>query len=56
MDYTVSEVLKFIEENDVKFIKLAFCDIFGTQKNISILAQELPRAFKTGISDRKSVV
>ena len=33
MDYKTSEVLEFIEENDVKFIKLAFCDIFGNQKN-----------------------
>ena len=36
MDYKTSEVLEFIEENDVKFIKLAFCDIFGNQKNITI--------------------
>ena len=28
MDYTVSEVLQFVEENDVKFIRLAFCDLF----------------------------
>lgn len=56
MDYTVSEILKFVEENDVKFVKLAFCDIFGTQKNISILAQELPRAFKNGISFDASAV
>lgn len=50
MKYTVPEVLKFIKENDVKFIKLAFCDIFGTQKNLSILPDELPRAFTEGLS------
>ncbi|HIT72025.1 MAG TPA: glutamine synthetase beta-grasp domain-containing protein, partial [Candidatus Fimicola cottocaccae] len=50
MNYTVSEVLRFVEENDVKFIRLAFCDIFGVQKNISIMPSELPRAFDTGIS------
>ncbi len=48
--YTVSEVLDFIEENDVKFIRLAFCDIFGNQKNISIMPQELERAFDTGVN------
>ena len=32
MTYTVSEVLQFIQENDVKFIRLAFCDILGKQK------------------------
>ena len=36
MDYKTSEVLGFIEENDIKFIRLAFCDIFGNQKNITI--------------------
>jgi glutamine synthetase len=50
MDYTISEVLQFVEENDVKFIRLCFCDIFGTLKNISIIADELPRAFSSGIS------
>lgn len=50
MNYTISEVLQFVEENDVKFIRLAFCDIFGVQKNISIMPSELPRAFNTGIS------
>ncbi len=49
MDTTMSEVVQFIEENDVKFIRLAFCDIFGTQKNIAIQPTELPRAFDQGI-------
>ena len=50
------EVLQFIQENDVKFIRLAFCDIFGTQKNISILPDELERAFQYGISFDASAV
>jgi len=50
MDYTVNEVLDFIKENDVKFVRLVFCDIFGRQKNISIMPQELPAAFEDGIS------
>ena len=37
MDTTMSEVVQFIQENDVKFIRLAFCDIFGNQKNIAIM-------------------
>lgn len=49
MDYTMNEVVQFIEENDVKFIRLAFCDIFGNQKNIAIMPTELPRAFEQGI-------
>lgn len=46
----VDEVLEFIEENDVKFIRLAFCDIFGNQKNISIMPNELKSAFTIGIN------
>ena len=33
MSYSVSDILEFVEENDVKFIRLAFCDIFGRLKN-----------------------
>ena len=56
MTQTMTEVLEFIEENDVKFIRLAFCDIFGKQKNISIMPAQLPRAFETGISFDASVI
>ena len=50
MKYTKDEVMQFCEEEDVKFVRLAFCDVFGKQKNISILADELPRAFEYGIT------
>ena len=56
MTYAVKEVLQFIEENDVKFIRLAFCDLFGTQKNISIMPNELERAFKEGVSFDASAI
>ncbi len=48
--YTVEEVLDFIQEEDVKFIRLAFFDLNGVQKNVSIMAGELERAFEYGIS------
>lgn len=47
--YTQEEVLDFIREEDVKFIRLAFFDIAGKQKNISIMPTELERAFSSGI-------
>ena len=50
MKYSVDEVLQFIQEEDVKFIRLAFCDVFGRQKNISIMPEELPRALDYGIA------
>ncbi len=49
MKYTKRDVLQFIEENDVRFIKLVFSDMFGNQKNISINSCELRRAFADGI-------
>lgn len=54
--YTESEVLDFIREEDVKFIRLAFFDISGRQKNISIMPTELPRAFSEGISFDASAI
>ena len=50
MDQTIAEVLEFVEENDIKFIKLQFCDILGEVKNISIMASQLEKAFLYGIS------
>ena len=49
MKYSREEVLQYVQEDDVKFIRLAFCDVFGHQKNISINPTELPRAFEKGI-------
>ena len=54
--YSVSEVMEFVQEEDVKFIKLAFCDVFGKQKNVSITDNELSRAFKTGIAIDASAI
>ena len=56
MNTTVNEVLQFIRENDVKFIRLGFCDIFGLQKNISIMPDELAQAFEYGISFDASAI
>lgn len=49
MSFSPKETLKFVEENDVKFIRLTFCDMFGSLKNIAIMPNELPRAFEYGI-------
>lgn len=46
----VSELFRFIEDEDVKFIRLNFCDPFGKQKNISIMPTELEDAINNGIS------
>ncbi len=56
MSYTPDEILQYIEEEDVKFIRLAFCDVFGTPKNISIMPNEMKRAFEQGISIDASAI
>lgn len=56
MKYTKEEVLEYIEQDDVRFIRLAFCDLKGKQKNIAILPCELNRAFDEGISFDASAV
>ena len=54
--YTKDEALDFINENDIKFIKLVFCDVFGEQKNVSILNTEIERAFESGIAFDASAI
>lgn len=50
MKYSKEEVMQYAMEEDVKFIRLTFCDVFGRQKNISIMPGELERAFTYGIA------
>ncbi len=49
MNTTTAEIMRFVRDNDVKFIRLSFCNPFGVQKNISILAEALESAFKNGV-------
>ena len=56
MKYSREEVMQYVREEDVKFIRLAFCDVFGKQKNISIMPDELPRAFEYGIAFDASAI
>ena len=56
MLYTEEDVISYVEQEDVKFIRLAFCDVSGKQKNIAIMPQELKRAFSQGISFDASAV
>ena len=50
MKYSEKEVMQYVAEEDVKFIRLAFCDVFGRQKNIAIMPGELRRAFEYGVA------
>ncbi len=50
MDYTTKEILDYIDEEGAKFIRLAFTDAFGVQKNISVMPGEIQKAFEKGIA------
>ncbi len=56
MNHTDEELLNFVTENDVKFVRMAFCDLLGTQKNVAIMADRLPQAFEKGISFNASAI
>ena len=56
MLYTQDEVLEYVKEEDVKFVRLAYFDLSGKQKNATIMASELPRAFEKGISFDASAI
>ena len=42
--YTKEDILRILEENDVKFIRLQFTDIFGTLKNVAITRSQAKKA------------
>ena len=56
MKYTPEEVMQFVQEEDVKFIRLAFCNVYGKQHNVAIMPAELKRAFTYGIAFDASAV
>lgn len=47
--YGMEEIFTFIEEEDVKFIRLTYFDVFGIQKNIAIMPAEFKKAIDKGI-------
>ena len=37
MQYSVEEIKQYAAEEDVKYIRMAFCDAAGRQKNIALM-------------------
>lgn len=56
MQYSKEEIRQYVAEEDIKFIRLAFCDLSGRQKNISIHPDELDRALQYGIAFDASAI
>ena len=46
--FTNKDILKMVEENDVKFIRLQFTDVFGILKNVAITSKQLPKTLEEG--------
>lgn len=44
------EIMNLVEEENVKFVRLAFFDVYGEQKNLAIMPHELQRAFTEGVA------
>ncbi|MGN1097866.1 MAG: type I glutamate--ammonia ligase [Clostridia bacterium] len=42
--YTKNDIMRMVEENDVKFIRLQFTDVFGQLKNMAITKSQLKKA------------
>ena len=47
---TADEVRAFVEDRDIRFVRLWFTDILGQLKSFSINAQELEDAFEGGMA------
>lgn len=56
MDQSTQDLLQLAEDEDVKFIRLAYCDLNGQLKNMAIMSSELKRAAEEGISIDASAV
>ena len=47
--YTKEDIMRLVEENGVRFIRLQFTDIFGSLKNIAITEKQLEKALNNEI-------
>jgi glutamine synthetase len=50
MTYTRQDVLDYVEKGNIRFIRLTFFDVFGVQKNVSVMPNQLEKAFEKGIA------
>ncbi len=49
MTYTREDIVRIVQEEDVKFIRMQFVDIFGQLKNVAITAGQLEKALDNRI-------
>ena len=56
MNCTPSEFMQYIEDEDIKFVRLTFCDIYGVTKNISVMVNDIERVLKEGLPFNASFI
>ncbi len=49
MAYTREEIIRRVQEEDIKFIRMQFTDIFGQLKNVAITASQIEKALNDQI-------
>ena len=48
--FTKEDIFRMVKEEDVEFIRLQFCDIFGMPKNLAVTASQLEKALNNECS------
>jgi len=56
MDYSYDEFRQYCEEEDIKFIRLAFTDVFGNRKNVSVMPEDITRVLEYGMAIDASLI
>ena len=44
MGHSKEDIIRMVKEEDVKFIRMQFTDIFGQLKNVAITASQIQKA------------
>ena len=50
MGYTKEDIIRMVREEDIKFIRMQFTDIFGQLKNVAITASQIEKAVNNQIT------
>lgn len=56
MELTYSEFAQYIEEEDIKFIRLSFTDVYGNTKNIAVMPHMIKSIFDKGMAINASLI
>ncbi|MCQ2515412.1 MAG: glutamine synthetase family protein [Saccharofermentans sp.] len=56
MELTYSEFAQYIEEEDIKFIRLTFSDVYGNTKNIAVMPNMIEQIFNNGMAINASLI